>query len=110
MLSHYFMVRNKKTGLYSSGAGTFVEWTTKGKIWKQRNHATLHIACNTETYQDAELVEFAFEPIEINSTPIAAITKDRMKRLEYHRLEREDYSRKLEYKQARRIVEKYENK
>jgi len=56
-----YKIRNKITGLYSSGgSGYRLRWSKKGKIWAERGHISNHLALFRDpmkTYADCEIVE-----------------------------------------------------
>jgi hypothetical protein len=55
-----FKIRRKSDGLYSTG-GSDPVFTSKGKVWKQRSHVTLHLGQLSRqskgVYDDCEIVE-----------------------------------------------------
>lgn len=113
MTNTYYMIKNKKTGLFSSG-GSYPKWGEKGKMWKQRNHATAHISQfvtakhRFKEYENAELVEFVVNPVEVSRMSIPDIMEQRQKRLQEQAKKVEDNWAKLRYKQAKAEVERYE--
>lgn len=112
-MSKYFMIRNATTGLYSSG-GSYPTWTAKGKRWNRRGFITSHMSNSTgyrnaaEFYKDAVIVEFEYEPIEVGTTPMREFIERKLNEKEDAHQKSVDSVEKAKYKEAKAIVDKYE--
>jgi hypothetical protein len=117
-MNRFIKIRNISTGLYSSG-GSYPTWVEDGKRWNKKNHATSHITNATKGifykerkhfYDNAELVEFEYEPTEISSMPLRQIIEDK-KQAEQKREERYKQSAEAErYRKAQEVIAEFESK
>ena len=64
-----YKIRRKSDGLFSGGGTSWVNFSKKGKIWKQQNHLTSHLnqidRDTRQKYEECEIVCF-----EIVETPL----------------------------------------
>lgn len=83
----YYKIRNKKTGLYSTG-GKFPDWTKNGKSWSTLGHIAAHLSQHVgerhqnSIYANCEIVTFAIveETTEDINSHIAKATERVSKR------------------------------
>jgi hypothetical protein len=76
-----FKIRNKQTGLFSTG-GYSPGWTKKGKVWNSRGPAILSLLCysdiNRISIENLEVVEF--ETIEKTAWSAVELTRESKER------------------------------
>lgn len=55
-----YKIRNKKTGLFSTGGMSF-NWAKGGKTWKRLNHVKAHITLvGKDRYKNCEIVYYIY--------------------------------------------------
>jgi hypothetical protein len=93
-----FKIRNKITGLFSTG-GTIPQWNENGKVWRLRGHIVSHInqlwKDQFEDYCAAEVVKYKLEECmtEDISAFVIAAKRRKVQREERHRI---NYSKRIE--------------
>jgi len=86
-----FKIRQKSTGLFAKGGGTWGKfWVEAGKIWRKKHHAEAHIRNNLEFYRaeqdDVELIQYQLVEVEVSDGRQVVSPVDE-KQLEQERVE-----------------------
>tara|TARA_Y100000296_G_C4951946_1_gene146651 strand:- start:61 stop:318 length:258 start_codon:yes stop_codon:yes gene_type:complete len=77
-MSHIvYKIRDKRTGLFSSG-GYYPYWDKYGKIWKQEAHVKSHLTMYTNCFygrkvleiENWEIVPYSLEALEVYSANV----------------------------------------
>jgi hypothetical protein len=62
-----FKIRDRETGLFSSG-GMSPRWRVEGKVWKKKQHVSSHFNhVDINFYEDADVVEFEMREVSVKS-------------------------------------------
>lgn len=113
MKTTYFMVRDKGTGLYSTG-GSFPNWAAKGKKWSKRGFITSHISNSVgwprakDFYKNAEVVAFEYEPLEVSTTPLIQVINEKQQEREEQSKRHATAEAARKYRAAQDVVRAYE--
>lgn len=110
----YYKIRNKRTGLYSTG-GKFPDWTKKGKSWATLGHVAAHLNQHVGTnyqswiYANCEVVTFVLveESTEDITHHIAQATARVSRRAAEYAERDRIFRREMELDRLRELIEKY---
>lgn len=114
MTTEIFKIRDKSTGLYSSG-GYYPHWSAKGKIWKRKSDLVAHLnrlsGNNTQHYSDAEVVVFSLVETQIGNIQflVAASLARKQKKQERYRKRLQKWKEERELEELNRLKAKYEH-
>lgn len=110
----YYKIRNRITGLYSTG-GKFPDWTKKGKSWSSLGHIAAHLSQHVGKnyqnwiYANCEIVTFSLvEEATEEITPHITKATVRVSKRTAEYAERERiFRREMELDRLRDLIEKY---
>ena len=103
----FFKIRNKDTGLYSTG-GLYPTWSKIGKVWKRRSDLSSHFTSigdkAAKYYANAEVIEIVVNETEITAIPVIEYVSASKERAEKRKLESEMRVAQMRLHQAEREI------
>lgn len=110
-----YKIRNKKTGLFSTGSA-WPSWSEKGKTYNKQGHITSHLSNALgynrakDFYKDAEIVEFELTETETKTMPIIGYIDEKIAASEAEYKRYQERLERQKYEQAQKVVDEYRGK